>query len=205
MTILIDNFSMDVSEWKLVSELVSFSVDIIDHNYSISTSGTYFVHDNIIVSTVLSGISDGYRAYYFPLSISTSGTTYITLHAENSNSEIEEQTYELLHGYHVEFKEVIDWGPIATVITTATAANTVFCPNDVGVSAYFETKDLESYDLSATIGSVESVNLGAIIYPQNTFFFYGRTYTITIIGVKDFSGNIMDTYELSFTIENPNN
>jgi len=205
MTILIDNFSMGVEEWLSTTDLTYFSVDVVDLSYPISTSGTYFLHDGNVVSTVLSGISNGYRAYYYPVDITSSGTITITIHAENDNYDIVDEDYYLLYGYHVEFNEVIDWGPLSTVVTSVSASNLVFCPNSESLSVYFETRDLESYDLGASIGAISSVDLGAVIYPQNTFFFYGRTYTVTLSGIKDFNGNELLPYTFNFTIEDVNN
>ncbi len=200
MTILLDNFSISVEEWLPVVDLVSFAVDVIDHEHDISTSGTYFLHDEEIVPTSYSGISDGYKFYYYPPTIS--GEVNLTIHAENDNSETKEEDYYLLYGYNVKFDELIDWGPKKEVVITADAKNLAFCPNIVGEASYFETADLRSYDLGASIQAVESVDLNATVYPQNTFFFYGRIYTVKISGVKDFAGNEMQPFSFDFTIEN---
>ena len=203
MTILIDNFSMGIEEWTPVVNLVSFSVDIVDHEYNITTSGTYFIHDWQIVPTSYSGISDGYRCYYYPPTIS--GAVSLTIHAENDNSETKEENYYLLYGYNVKFNEVIDWGYKKEVVIWTQISNLAFCPNTKTDAFFFETADLESRNLNAIINPVGYVNLGATIFPQNTFFFYSRTYHIRIENVKDFSGNAMLPYEFEFTIENPNN
>jgi len=200
MTILIDNFSIDVEEWVSIADLVSFSVNVIDHDNNITTSGTYFLHDGEIVSTSHSGIVDGYRCYYYPPTIS--GEVNLTIHAENDNSETEEEDYYLLYGYNVKFNEVVDWGPKKEVVTTVDVKNLAFCPNKVGDAFYFETADLHSCDLNATIKAIESVDLNATIYPQNTFFFYERTYTVKISGIQDFAGNKTSDFSFSFTIEN---
>jgi len=203
MTILIDNFSIDVEEWVSIADLVSFSVNVIDHDNNITTSGTYFLHDDQIVLTSYSGILDGYRCYYYPPTIS--GEVNLTIHAENDNSETEEEDYYLLYGYNVKFNEVVDWGPKKEVVTTVDVKNLAFCPNKVGDAFYFETADLHSCDLNATIKAVESVDLEATIFPQSTAFFYSMTYKIIISGIRDFTGNIMPSYEFEFTIEDPPN
>ena len=202
MTILIDNFSIDAEEWLPVVDLVSFYVDVVDHDNNITTSGTYFLHDGQIVSTSHSGIVDGYRCYYNPTDVYSSGTITITIHAENDVVETKEENYYLLYGYNVEFNELVDWGHKSTVVVVADAKNLAFCPNTESEAFYFETADLTSYDLGATIKAVESVDLNATIYPQNTFFFYGRSYTITISGIKDFYGNEMQEFSFDFTIKN---
>ena len=204
MTILIDNFSMEVEEWLLVSDLVAFSADVVDLTYPISVSGTYFLHDGVEVFTIYSPISNGYTISYAPTSVVSSGTITITVHAENNNSEVVEQDYYLLYGYHVEYDDLVDWGPKSTVVTSVKVNNLAFCPNTVGEAAYFETRDLESYDLGASIFGIESVDLGATVRTQSTAFYYGQTYRITVSGVKDFSGNEMPVYEFEFMIEYPN-
>jgi hypothetical protein len=200
MTILIDNFSIGVEGWLPIVDLVSFAVDVIDQIYGITTSGTYFLHDGQIVSTSFSGIADGYRCYYYPPTIS--GEVNLTIHAENDNSETGEENYCLLYGYNCKFNELIDWGPRREVVTTVDVKNLAFCPNTETGAFYFETADLHSYNLGATIQAVESVDLNATIYPQNTFFFYERAYTIKISGIQDFAGNEMSDFNFSFTIEN---
>jgi len=204
MTILIDNFSLEISEYSAIEDLDYFAVDVIDYENTISTSGTYFLLNDEVVDTSLSGIIGGYRAYYYTNYLTSSGTITLTIHAENNIGDIEDVDFTFLSGYRVEFNDYIDWGPRNTVITTVKASNLAFCPNTEGASTYFETAELQSIDLNASIMCAESVNLGAQIYPQNTFYFYGRTYMVTISGVKDFSGNIMEPVTFSFTIENPN-
>lgn len=202
-TILIDNFSMGVEEWISESDLSYFAVDVVDSTYGISTSGTYFIHDGQVVSTTHSGMPGGYRCYYTPSGVYSDGTINLTMHAENTANEVRELTFHLLCGYNLEFEELIDWGPKTEVVTTVQASNLAFCPNTEGDAFYFETKDLYSCDLGAIIYPIGSADLGATIYPQSTAFFYGQTYTITVSGVKDYHGNIMDTYTFSFRVENP--
>lgn len=203
MTILIDNFSIGVEDWVQVANLDYFAVDVVDLTDGISASGTYFIHDGQIVPTTHSGIPNGYRCYYTPSGVYSDGTINLTIHAENTVSGVKEQTFHLLYGYNLTFNELVDWGPRTEIITTIQASNLAFCPNTEAESFYFETADLFSYDLNASIYPISSVNLGATIYPQNTFFFYDRTYTITISGVKDYHGNKMEPYTFSFRIENP--
>jgi len=196
---------MSMTEWLPVVDLASFSVDVVDHEYGISTSGTYFLHDGEVVLTSYSGIANGYRCYYYPTDVSSSGTITITIHAENDIAETKEENYYLLYGYHCEFNELIDWGPKREVVVWAQVKNKAFCPNVETCAFFFETADLHSRDLNAIINPVGYVNLGASIFPQNTFFFYSRKYKIRIEGIKDFAGNEMPIYEFEFTIENPNN
>ena len=202
MAILIDNFSVGAEEWLVVIDLVSFAVDVVDHIHGITTSGTYFLQDGQIVPTSYSGIVGGYRCSYYPTDVCSSGTITITIHAENNNSETKEEDYYLLCGYHVEFEEIVDWGPKKEVVITMDAKNLAFCPNTETEAFYFETAELHSRDLNATLRVVESVDLNATIYPQNTFFFYERTYTVKISGIRDFAGNEILESTFSFTIEN---
>lgn len=205
MTIVIDNFSIGVEDWVQVSDLNYFAVDVMDAAHGISTSGTYFIHDGQVVSTTHSGISGGYICYYTPSGVYSDGTIDLTIHAENTASGVSEQTFHLLYGYNVKFEELVDWGPNVQVDIRAQASNLVRCPNTVAEGFYFITADLRAVNLGATIRAIESVDLGAKIYPQSTAFFYGETYTVTISGVKDFAGNIMDPYTYTFTIEDPIN
>ena len=205
MTIVIDNFFLGVEEWIKESDLNYFAVDTVEtaSGVAIVTSGTYFIHDGQVVSTTHSGIAGGYTCYYTPSGVYSDGTIDLTIHAENTVSGVEEQTFHLLYGYNVKFEELIDWGPNTEVITTVQASNKAFCPNFEGDSFYFETRDLHSTDLGATIHPVGYVDIGATIYPQSTAFFYNRTYTITVDGVKDYHGNEMEPYTFSFRVENP--
>lgn len=206
MTIVIDNFSIGVEDWISEADLNYFAVDVVDSTYGISTSGTYFIYDGQVVSTTHSGITGGYRCYYTLASgVYSDGIIDLTIHAENTVSGVEEQTFHLLYGYNVKFEELIDWGVKTEVITTVQVSNKAFCPNFEADSFYFETRDLWSTDLAATINPVGYVNLGATIYPQSTFFFYNRTFVITISGVRDWHNNIMEPYTFSFTIEDPPN
>jgi len=206
MTIVISNFSIGVEEWAQASG-INFSVDVVEtaSGVNISTSGTYFIHDGSIVPTSYSGLSGGYTCYYYPASVYSDGTIDLTMHAENTVSGVKEQTFHLLYGYNLEFEELVDWGPNKEVITLVKAKNLAFCPNEEGEALYFQTADLQSVNLGATIQAVESVDLGATIRPQSKAFFYGMTFQIVISGVKDYHGNYLDPYTIEFTIENPNN
>jgi hypothetical protein len=205
MTIEIDNFSLGVNEWLPIVDLGYFAVDVTDSTYGINSSGTYFIHSGQIVLTTFSGIIDGYRCYYYPASVYSSGVINLVIHAENTNSEIREQLFRLLYGYNCKFNELIDWGSKQDVVFTIEAANLAFCSNTEGEAFYFETAELPSRDLGASIRAISSVDLNAVLYPQNTFFFYGRTYTITVSGIRDFSGNELVPYVFIFTIEDPTN
>jgi len=114
---------------------------------------------------------------------------------------VQEQSFEFLYGYHVEFNQQMDWGALNNVVTIVKASNEVFCPNTTGAAFYFQTKDLPSHNLGASIRAIPSVDLGATIYPQSSFFFYGRTYVFKISGVKDYAGNEMEEFNFTFTIE----
>jgi hypothetical protein len=195
---------MAVEEWTPVADLGSFSVDAVDSVNTIISGSSYFIHDGVQVITTFSGIIDGYHMSYTPMDVSSSGAISLVAHVQNDVPETVEQTFYLLYGYNVKFEEWVDWGPLVQVDIRAQATNSVRCPNTVGEGFYFITADLESRDLGATIRAIESVNLGASIFPQSTCFFYGSTYKITVSGVKDFNLNEMPAYTFSFTIEDPN-
>lgn len=201
MSISIDNFFLGVEEWVQVTDSLAFSVDVIDSDHGISMADTYFMRNGSIVSTSYSGISDGYRVSYTPPT--PSGSIYLTLHAENNNGDSVEEDYSFLFGYNVKFEEYVDWGPNKEILIWAKASNTAFCPNIEAQATYFQTKDLNSRDLNAVINPVGYVDLSATVYPQNTFFFYGRTFTVTVSGIKDYNNNEMEPFSFSFTIEDP--
>jgi len=204
MTILIDNFSLGVEDWIATSELGLFSVDAVDPSVNnITTSGTYFIHNGSQVTTTFSGIANGYRMFYDPFDVISSGTIILTAHVQNDILEVEEQNFYLLYGYNLKFEETIDWGPVTQVDIRTQATNSALCPNTVAEGFYFTTVDLVSRNLRASIQVIEAVNLSASIRPQSTAFFYGETYTVTVSGVKDFIGNEMDSYVFTFTIEDP--
>ena len=61
MSIYIDNFFTNVGDIVECASLVDFSVDVIDTVYSITTSGTYFVNNCILVHTYFSSIINCYK------------------------------------------------------------------------------------------------------------------------------------------------
>jgi hypothetical protein len=201
MTILIDNFSIGIGDWTLVDEFDSFAVDVVDHSYSTSISGTYFIYEGEQKIPTFSGITDGYRIYYTPSGIYSDGTIDLTVHVENDNGETQEQNYYFLYGYHVEFDELVDWGFGSTVITKAEASNLAFCPNTEGIAFHFKTKDLYATYSGAVINFVRgNYDLNAAIYPRSV---YSKTYTVTLSGIKDFAGNELAPFSFTFRTEDP--
>jgi len=203
----IGDLSMAVEEWRYTSSVGPLYVDVTANllSHIISSTESHFELDGVPVSTTLSGIPYGYRLFYNPSpnDLVASGTITLTVHAESLDGAVIEKDFHLLYGYHAVFDEVIDWGPNKDVVIIVEAMNEVFCPNTESDAFYFQTSDLASSDLSASIAAIGSVDLGATIYPQNKFFFYGRTYTVTVSGVKDFAGNVMPAQTFTFTIEDP--
>lgn len=199
MAILIDNFSIGLKEWTKVSEIVDYSVDVVDLEYDVNVSGTYFLINETPVITMFSGIDSGYRATCSASMIN--GPQTITIHAENTFSGIEEIDYNFLFGYHVEFIDYIDWGPNKEIAIYTEATNMVTCPNKETYATYFRTRDLHGKDLGASIFPTGWSDLPASIIPQSKYFFYGNTYSITVSGVKDFSGNELEPFTFTFTIE----
>ena len=203
--------SLELGEFFLgVGEITTASavawVDIIDKLFPIDLNNSYFLINNQQVNVTFSGITPSgipyrYRMYHSPSYVFGENDIIYTAHVSNSMGDVLEQDYHLTYSYHCEFNDVVDWGANNTVIIDVKASNLAFCPNTEGVTTYFKTKDLDSYNLGASINPVGYVGLGAAIKPQNTFFFYGRTYTITISNVKDYSGNELDPVSFTFTIE----
>lgn len=199
MSILIEDFSVGLEEYVSLSDLTSFSVNVTDSSYNISTSGTYFIVNDTPVATSFSGIVDGYYTYCLPPSIS--GSVTVTIHAENDNSESLEEDYVFMFGYKVESSNYVDWGPNKEITVWSTASNSVECPNTETFATYFRTRELYSYDLNACVYPSGKADLGASIAPQSKYLLPGYTYMVTISGIKDYSGNEMNAIEFSFTIE----
>ena len=198
------DFFLDVYDHTTASAIVW--VDIVDGMYGVSISGSYFKVNGVPKYNVtFSGIDNGYRMFYDPLDdfYSVSGTITYTAHIENDVGDYRENNFYLLFGYNVAYKEVIDWGPNREVPIWMKAKNIAFCPGYSTDSYYYVTREYESRDLGAFIEPIGYVDLGSKIYPDNEFFFYGGTYIVTLSGIKDFSGNEMDTFRYTFTIEDP--
>ena len=199
--ILVGNFSIDVEEWVSLSSLTSFCVDVFGQaSCPISTSGTHFIIDDLSIATTYSGIDDGYR-FCCSAPTTISGAITVIIHIENECGEVKEQDFNLLFGYRVEFTEYTDWGPNQSITVWSSAGNEVVCPNTETFATYFQTKDLESRNLGAYIYPTGSADLGAEIVPQTKAFLPGFSYRITVSGIKDYSGNEMDTIEFNFIIE----
>lgn len=199
----IGDFFLDVDEFK--DDFSTAWVDIYDDFGTVVSGNSYFLVDGQRVDVTFSDITNGYKMFYNPQDdfYSTGILTY-TVHVENNFNDVLEKDYYLLHGYNLQFADFVKW-PVNKVIPILTkATNEVFCPNTSTDAFYFKTRDLESYDLNASIRAVEYVDLNVCIYPQNTFWFYDRTYTITINGIRDFEGNEMSKFSYTFKIENPN-
>jgi hypothetical protein len=84
----IRNFSLGIGEYTTASGYIS--VDVLDHVYEITTSGTYFRVDDEIVPVTFSGIDNGYRMFYDPDDdfSSLNGPTVFTVRAENDNGNV---------------------------------------------------------------------------------------------------------------------
>jgi hypothetical protein len=183
------------------------SIDLIDYIYGIDESSIYIQKDG----TTLSGISiedipNGKRIYFDPEDdYYSDGEIVLSIYAESSIGEVLDQDFYLLYGYNLELNEVVSWKPNSRVYIRSTASNKAFCKNYEGVAYYFDTVDYESFNLGASISAAFNLSsdINFSIYPQSTAFFYGKTYTVTVSGVKDHSGNVMAPFVYSFTIESP--
>ena len=195
-------FFLDVEDYDAAS--VVAWVDIRDYLFDIDTVNSYFVVDDQQVAVTFSGIDDGYRMFYNPPDdFYGLGDVVYKAHITNVVGDILEKSYHLLYGYNlaIDQHEFVDWGYLNEVIVDMEATNKVECVNTAYDAFYFITRDFFTSSLNVSIRAIESVDLGVTIYPQNTFFFYDRTYTVTISGVKDFAGNEMPPFDYTFTIE----
>lgn len=198
----ISDLSLNVGDFTTVSS--TLWVDIVDVVIPVNMDNCYFYIDGGPLDVTFSGIDNGYRMF---LSVSddfiSRGPFTLTAYAENVLGNGITKDFYLLYGYNYEFVGLADWGANKEVPVLMRASNLGFCPEDSNSAFYFKTKDLEAINLSSVIYPVTYVDMGAKLYPQNKFFFYGRTYTVTVSGVKDFAGNEMPVFSYEFTIENP--
>ena len=207
----IDNFSLGIGEYTTASGYISF--DVLDDECPVSVSGTYLTVSGTKVSTTYSSVTDGYRFYYNPTDDFESllGPTLFKVHAENVCGNKLEREYYLVFGYFVEYTprpyylNQIDYGYNEKVLVRVTAEDFATCPSIDSLAWEFETRDYYRRDLSANIVckryGAETRDLSAEIYPLSTAYYYGKEFTVTI-NAKDFSGNTMKPYVLTYKIEN---
>lgn len=204
-SIFIGEFFIDSGEFTEADSVGS--VDIIDYLYNINEESIYIQKDGTTLSGItIENIPNGKKVYFNPDDdFYSDGEITLRIYAESSIGEVLDQEIYLLYGYNLDLNEVVTWSPNTRVYIRGTAENKVFCKNYEGLSYYFDTVDFDSFDLSASISA--SLNLSSdinfSIYPQSTAFFYGKTYTVTVSGVKDHSGNVMEPFVYNFTIESP--
>lgn len=199
----INNFSLALTEYIECDEGVSFEVDVTTTSGIVTTSGTYFTYNGVIVDTQYSTITNGYRLSYFTV---PSGNIFLDVYAENSIAEFASETYEFYYGYNCEYNKVVNYGNDKIIPVTIEATNDVIVPNTEYISTFFGTKLATSYNLGAEISTEGSaaIDLTASIRPQSKYFEYGKTYSITVSNIKDFNGNVMEEQTFTFTIENEN-
>lgn len=200
MSIEIDNFSMGLGDIAYCTSLVDFSVRVTDDLYNITTSGTYFTANGILVSGTLNTISGGYILSYLTIPESN---MFLTAHASNSNNEVYEKNYELSYGYEASWHKVTYWGPDKEVPVAVSATNTSLASNTSYFSTFFKTRKYINTDLGAEIFAYGFGTKDILTYiePRSKHFMHGKTYSITVSGIRDFSGNILTDFTYSFTIE----
>jgi hypothetical protein len=208
----ITNFSLDIGEYTTASGYIS--VDVLDDVYGITTSGTYFKVDNEIVSVTFSGIENGYRMFYDPEDdfSSLNGPTIFTARAENNNGDVLEKDYYLTFGYLVEYENHprigMNYDYNTKVTVRVTAENYASCPKLSSDGHRFITEQRKNVDLGASIVGMfhadDVSDLSAEIYPESTAYFYGKTFEV-VIEAKDFAGNIMPNFILTYKIEDKPN
>lgn len=193
------SFFLDIEEFTTAS--ATAWVDIIDYMWPIDTTNSYFEVDGIQVGVTFSGIPNGQRMFYNPPNdFDADDVITYTVHAQNTMGDIREQNYYLLYGYDIDFNGLVDWGANKQIDIVAKAKNKAFCPQWSSDAFYFITKDLHSLDLGSTIKPVAPWDLGSSLRTQSTAFYYGKTYTVTVSGIKDFAGNELSPFNYSFTI-----
>jgi hypothetical protein len=191
---------MDLGDVAYCTSLVDFSVEVIDDLYTVTTSGTYFTDNGTVVSGSLTTISGGYLMSYLTV---PSGNMLLVANGSNNNNEFYSRTYELQYGYQASWEEVNYWGPKYEVPIAVSAKNTSLASNTSYFSTFFETRKIMSTDLEAFITAEGSgkADFTGYIEPRSKHFMYGKTYSITISGIQDYSGNILSPFTYTFTIE----
>lgn len=209
-SIKITNFSLDIDEHTDASG--NISVDILDDECPVSTSGTYFMVDGLRVPVTFSGIQDGYRMFYDPEDdFSTlEGPTTFTVHAENECNRSLEQDFYLTFGYIVEYDNGedqaggMDYGFDSKVAVRVSAENYASCPQGTALAWEFVSVPQFNQDLGASIVgrffADDADDMPAQIKPISTAYFYGKSFEV-IINAKDFAGNEMEPLILKYRIE----
>lgn len=208
LSLKISNFSLETGEWEQATSTIS--VDVTDDVYSVTASGCYFKVNGQQVSVTTSGITDGYRVFYDPANDfdDIEGPAVITAHGENNNGDVLEQDYSLTFGYIVEYTnyERFGWnyGQGEKVVVRMSAENLATCPEFSADAYWFETREIDRRELTASITgeySYDGTNdLNASIYPQSTAYFYGKIFRVKL-NAKDLAGNEMEPLEFEFKIE----
>jgi hypothetical protein len=200
MSIYINNFFMDDGDIIDCNSLIDFSVDVTDPVYNITTSGTYFINNGVKVPTVFSTISGGYTLTY---STTPSGNMYLELIAQNSNNDVVANIYEFNFGYEVSWNEVVNWGTDKQVPIAINTTNNTLAPNTSYFTTFFHTHKEYAANLAVEITAEGSgfIDLPVLIKPQSKYFIYGNTYSVTVSGIKDFGGNVLDVIKFTFKIE----
>jgi len=213
MSIEIKNFNIAKDEIVNIDKGLSLSVDLVDYSNSVTCSGTYLYIDNskvthcflpttsgiITLSGIYTPILGGYNIKYkfYPKK-----SCVVRAVATNGVDSIEKE-YILTFGYKVIYNKV-KYFPTDYVLTFGiNMVNDVTFKESSFFSASFRTYNFRHKYLKATISAAGSAykDLICSITPQSMYFMYGRTYTVTISGVRDMNNNYMPTVKYIFTIE----
>jgi hypothetical protein len=203
MSITIEDLAISLNDWVYVEAPIIFSSTVHDTTVSgVNPLNTYYIFNDAILPTSVSGLGANYYIIETgPLNIS--GAVDLTLHISNYDDEILEEAYSFLFGYHILYRDPTkDWGAGNEILVSAAASNTAICPHSERITTYFTTKEYDHYDLTSSIIPIGWANLGAEIRPQTMQYLYGHTYTITVSGIKDYSGNQLPAFSWDFTISN---
>jgi len=179
-------------------------IEIIDGLGEVDTNNCYFsIDDQQVISTFVP-ISNGYRMEYNPANDYAYLDSFkLSVHAQNYYNDVLEIDYKFFYGADIKLNEVVDFGSEYSIPVWSKANNLMNCPEFSTIAYTFETQRRLYKDLNMSIKPIGYVDLPVTLYPQNTFFFYGRTYNVIISGLKDVSGNVTPEYTYTFTIENP--
>jgi len=179
-------------------------IEIIDGLGEVDTNYCYFSIDDQQVTSTFVPINNGYRMEYNPSNDYAYLDSFkLSVHAQNYYNDVLEIDYRFFYGADIKLNEVMDLGSKRTIYVWSKATNLMNCPEFSTMAYSFETQKRLHSDLNISINSIDCIDLPITLYPQNPFFFYGRTYNVIISGLKDVSGNVTPEYIHTFTIENP--
>jgi len=174
--------------------------DVNDYLYAVVPSGTYFKIDDTKVPTVLQPIANGFTVF---CSASGTGNDEIiyTIHAENTAGDVLEEDFYFRDGRLVTAYVNDAFKPNQIVDVLIKTKNSVDCQATASESYYFKIRDLLANDIVSNINAIQAYDLQSFVKVRSKALEKGKTYTLTISGIKDYAGNYMKPLKYIFTVK----